>query len=527
MTLRQYQIDAVEAVDKEFLTRNRVLGVAPTGSGKTIMFAAMTERWQAAGERTLIVAHREELIDQAIDKLCASRGIVAAKEKAESWASLDAPVVVASVQTLNRRFERWPQNHFQKIIVDETHHILAPMYQTPLRHFTAAKVFGTTATPDRGDKKNLGEYFEAIAFEIGLFDLIDKGFLSRISLKSIPLQIDLTNVSQSQGDFDAAELGAALDPYLDQIAVAIRDQASFRRVLAFLPLIATSEKFVGACNNVGLRFEHIDGNSPDRKEKLARFRAGEFDGLSNAMLLTEGYDDPGIDCVVVLRPTRSRPLYAQMVGRGARIHEFKTDLLLLDFLWNHKKHAICRPAHLIAKSNEEAEMITAASQASPAIPADVAAQMPLDLQNLASGVTAQREEALRKRLEENRKKKAKTISAEEFAVAHNSPDLAEYEPVMPWESEAISPGQESALRRAKIDIDTVKGKGHANRLLDIHFRDQPLRLADAKSVNMMRRLPHVAAQAGITNLTSPTAVEAGRFWAKVRWNSQQKRKVAA
>lgn len=524
MSDRDYQIKAVASVDKEFQGFNRVLGVSPTGSGKTWIFSMLTHRWQAAGERTMIIAHREELIDQAIDKLRASRGILAAKEKAESWASLDAPVVVASIQTLNRRFERWPQNHFQKIIVDEAHHILAPMYQTPLTHFTAAKVFGTTATPDRGDKKNLGEYFEAIAFEIGLFDLINQGFLSRISLKSIPLHIDLSNVGQSQGDFDSGDLGAALEPYLDQIAVAIREQAGFRRVLAFLPLIATSQKFVEACNKVGLRFEHIDGQSPDRKEKLERFRNGDFDGLSNAMLLTEGYDDPGIDCVVVLRPTRSRPLYAQMVGRGTRMHEFKEDLLLLDFLWNHKKHAICRPAHLIAKSSEEAEAITAASQHAAAVPADVAAQMPLYLQNLASGVTAQREEALRKKLEENRKKKGQTISAEEFAMAHNSPELADYEPVMPWESEAVTPGQEAALRRAKIDLETVKGKGHANEILTVIYRDQPLKLASPKAMDLMGRMPGLAAQCGIHDPSTATAGQAGKFFAKLR---ERKGKKAA
>lgn len=512
---RQYQLDSINAVDAGFERFDRLLGVAPTGAGKTIMFSMLADRWQKCGERTMIIAHREELIEQAIAKLHKATGIFADKEKAESFARMTSPVVVASIQTLNRRVARWPRDHFSKIIIDECHHVLSPMYQRPLSQFSA-KVLGVTATPDRGDKRNLGEYFQDIAFEIGLFDLINQGFLSRIKLKSIPLEIDLSAVGQKAGDFDQSELGNALEPYLDQIAAAIRSEAAFRKTLAFLPLIATSQKFVVACKNAGLAACHVDGESPDRADTLGRFARGEFDVLSNAMLLTEGYDDPSIDCVVVLRPTRSRPLYAQMVGRGTRIHECKEDLLLLDFLWNHKKHAICRPANLIAKSQEEAEAMTALAERAAAMPGDIAAQLPLDLQALNTETQQKREEALRKRLEENRKKKAKFVSAEDFAMEHNSPDLADYQPTMKWESLAITPAQLVALERAKIDIGTVRGKGHANKLLDVVYRDQPLRLASASAAARMRQMPWICAELGIHDLTAPTSAQAGRFFAKLR-----------
>ena len=237
---------------------------------------------------------------------------------------------------------------------------------------------------------------EAVAAEVKLLDLIQDGFLSGISIKSVPLQIDLTSVKSTAGDLDSGDLGCVLEPYLSQIAQAIQTHAPFRRVLAFLPLIATSRKFVEACRDIGLSAEHIDGFSPDRREILDRFNRWEFDVLSNAMLLTEGFDDPGIDCVVVLRPTRSRPLYAQMVGRGTRIAPHKDNLLLLDFLWMHERHSIAHPAHLIAGSEAEAEAMTELAQEKAG---GGAGQDAIDLQGLASETQTKREEALRKQLE--------------------------------------------------------------------------------------------------------------------------------
>lgn len=510
MQPRPYQLNTVNrcfAAWKEF---RRLLAVWPTGAGKTILAALVCKRFLDMSQRVLFLAHREELLIQTIDKFSRAIGVTAELEKAESYASLDARVVVGSVQTLLTRKERWPEDHFGLVVVDEAHHALADSYQSILRHFDGhAKVLGITASPDRGDSRNLGEYFECLADEISLFDLINAGYLSRISLKALPLQIDLTKVHQSAGDFDAGELGSALEPYLDQIAAAIAQQAAFRRVLCFLPLIATSQKFVEACRGAGLNAEHVDGNSPDRKEKLQRFAAWEYDVLSNAMLLTEGYDDPGINCIVVLRPTRSRPLYAQMVGRGTRICPGKENLLLLDFLWMHERHAIVRPANLIARDDFEAEQITKMAETAGAMPADLAEQMPLDLQGLAGEATKQREEALRKRLEEQRSKKAKTISAEEFALEHNSMDIAEYQETMPWESGPVTDKQMKWLRKAHIDPTTVRGKGHASKLLGLYFDKKPLTLASPEQRKIMHRMGH-------PNAESATADEARKFFAGLR-----------
>lgn len=504
MNLRPYQRECVHAIGDGWDSFSRQLIVVPTGGGKTIIFSAVAK---ANPGRTLILAHREELIDQAIHKLEASTGLRAEKEKADDYASRSAQVVVGSVQSLTRqkRLNRWPNDHFSLVIVDEAHHAISASFLRVLHHFdTFANVLGVTATPDRGDKRNLGTYFERVAYEVRLFDLINDGYLSRIVTKAIPLRIDLNKVETRGGDFADEQLGEALEPYLGQIASVIAGEAGLRRTLAFLPLRATSQKFVDACRSAGLRAEHIDGTSPDRRQILDRFARGEFDVLSNAMLLTEGYDDPGIDCVCVLRPTRSRPLYCQMVGRGTRIAEGKDNLLLLDFLWMHERHAISRPANLVAESQDLADAITGIAQ-------DKAkgGEQELDLEVIAGEATAQREEALRKKLEEQRKKERKTISAEEFALQHHNTALAEYEPEFPWERLPATPKQVAALKRASIDPATVHGKGHAAKLIGLLHEKAAVTLATPAQRALMQRL-------GFDGASMATADQARKFFATMK-----------
>jgi len=525
MKPRQYQSDCLVQTERAFEEFDRVLNVLPTGGGKTCIFSWMAESRMAKGERVLILAHREELIDQAIAKLHAATGIVAEKEKAEFSATLEARVVVASIQTMTRRLDKWPKDHFGLVVCDEAHHALSASWQSVLNHFDA-QVLGVTATPDRGDKKNLGTYFQTIGYEISLFDLIEQGYLSRITLKSIPLKIDLSAVGSMGGDFKDSELGSAIEPYLDQIAQSIKEQAAGRRTLAFLPLIATSKKFVEACAKLGLKAGHVDGESENRKEILNAFANDEFQVLSNAMLLTEGYDvdsEPtgiGIDCVTVLRPTRSRPLYAQMVGRGTRTALFKDNLLLLDFLWHHERHCIARPAHLIAKSDEEAEQITQFTIAkTAALPAEVIEAMPeLDLEEVAVEASSQREEQLKKKLEENKNKKAKTISAEEFAMEHNSMDVAEYAETMPWESAPVTDKQMKWLKRAGIDMSTVRSKGHASKLLGLHFGSKKPTLASESQRALMQRMGH-------PNAREATADEARKFFADLNQKKREQQEA--
>ena len=463
--LRPYQQQARDRIHAEWdAGHTRTLLVLPTGTGKTIVFASVAADQVRAGDRVLILAHRGELLEQAADKLQRSTGLVSAVEKAESTC-LDSwfRVVVGSVQTLQRtaRLERFPQDYFGTIIIDEAHHAITDGYRRILDYFSGAKVLGVTATPDRGDMRNLGEVFDSLAFEYKLTDAIKEGYLCRIMAQTIPLQLDITSVTMSGGDYAVGDLGTALDPYLEQIAAEMARRCKSRKTVVFLPLIKTSQKFRDLLNTYGFRAAEVNGQSDDRRQVLADFDAGKYNVLCNSMLLTEGWDCPSVDCVVVLRPTKVRSLYSQMVGRGTRLSPGKTDLLLLDFLWMTDKHELCRPADLVCEDRTVARQMTEhlAETGCPEDIEEAAAQASED-------VVAQREEALAKQLEEQRRKKAKLVDPLQYEMSIQAEDLAGYVPAFGWEAGPPSEQQTSALEKLGILPDAVESAGKAALLLD-------------------------------------------------------------
>ena len=463
--LRPYQQQARDRIHAEWdAGHTRTLLVLPTGTGKTIVFASVAADQVRAGDRVLILAHRGELLEQAADKLQRSTGLVSAVEKAESTC-LDSwfRVVVGSVQTLQRtaRLERFPQDYFGTIIIDEAHHAITDGYRRILDYFSGAKVLGVTATPDRGDMRNLGEVFDSLAFEYKLTDAIKEGYLCKIMAQTIPLQLDITSVTMSGGDYAVGDLGTALDPYLEQIAAEMARRCKSRKTVVFLPLIKTSQKFRDLLNAKGFRASEVNGQSADRREVLADFDAGKYNVLCNSMLLTEGWDCPSVDCVVVLRPTKVRSLYSQMVGRGTRLSPGKTDLLLLDFLWMTDKHELCRPADLVCEDRTVARQMTEhlAETGCPEDIEEAAAQASED-------VVAQREEALAKQLEDQRRKKAKLVDPLQYEMSIQAEDLAGYVPAFGWEAGPPSEQQTAALEKLGILPDTVESAGKAALLLD-------------------------------------------------------------
>lgn len=463
--LRPYQQQARDRIHAEWdAGHTRTLLVLPTGTGKTIVFASVAADQVRAGDRVLILAHRGELLEQAADKLQRSTGLVSAVEKAESTC-LDSwfRVVVGSVQTLQRtaRLERFPRDYFGTIIIDEAHHAITDGYRRILDYFSGAKVLGVTATPDRGDMRNLGEVFDSLAFEYKLTDAIKEGYLCKIMAQTIPLQLDITSVTMSGGDYAVGDLGTALDPYLEQIAAEMARRCKSRKTVVFLPLIKTSQKFRDLLNTYGFRAAEVNGQSDDRRQVLADFDAGKYNVLCNSMLLTEGWDCPSVDCVVVLRPTKVRSLYSQMVGRGTRLSPGKTDLLLLDFLWMTDKHELCRPADLVCEDRAVARQMTE-TLAESGCPEDIeeaAAQASED-------VVAQREEALAKQLEEQRRKKAKLVDPLQYEMSIQAEDLAGYVPAFGWEAGPPSEQQTAALEKLGILPDAVESAGKAALLLD-------------------------------------------------------------
>lgn len=463
--LRPYQQQARDRIHAEWdAGHTRTLLVLPTGTGKTIVFASVAADQVRAGDRVLILAHRGELLEQAADKLQRSTGLVSAVEKAESTC-LDSwfRVVVGSVQTLQRtaRLERFPQDYFGTIIIDEAHHAITDGYRRILDYFSGAKVLGVTATPDRGDMRNLGEVFDSLAFEYKLTDAIKEGYLCKIMAQTIPLQLDITSVTMSGGDYAVGDLGTALDPYLEQIAAEMARRCKSRKTVVFLPLIKTSQKFRDLLNTYGFRAAEVNGQSDDRRQVLADFDAGKYNVLCNSMLLTEGWDCPSVGCVVVLRPTKVRSLYSQMVGRGTRLSPGKTDLLLLDFLWMTDKHELCRPADLVCEDRTVARQMTEhlAETGCPEDVEEAAAQASED-------VVAQREEALAKQLEEQRRKKAKLVDPLQYEMSIQAEDLAGYVPAFGWEAGPPSEQQTAALEKLGILPDAVESAGKAALLLD-------------------------------------------------------------
>ena len=484
--LRPYQQQARGRIHAEWEAgRTRTLLVLPTGTGKTIVFASVAADQVRAGDRVLILAHRGELLEQAADKLQRSTGLVSAVEKAESTC-LDSwfRVVVGSVQTLQRtaRLERFPQDYFGTIIIDEAHHAITDGYRRILDYFDRAKVLGVTATPDRGDMRNLGEVFDSLAFEYKLTDAIKEGYLCKIMAQTIPLKLDITDVGFTSGDYSLGQLGTALDPYLEQIAAEMAQRCRDRKTVVFLPLIKTSQKFRDLLNAHGFRAAEVNGQSDDRKQVLTDFEADKYNVLCNSMLLTEGWDCPSVDCVVVLRPTKVRSLYSQMVGRGTRLSPGKTDLLLLDFLWMTDKHELCRPADLVCEDRTVARQMTE-NLAQTGCPEDIeeaAVQASED-------VVAQREEALAKQLEEQRRKKAKLVDPLQYEMSIQAEDLAGYVPAFGWEAGPPSAEQSAALEKMGILPDAVESAGKASLLLDRLNKRRAEGLTTPKQIRVLER----------------------------------------
>ena len=466
MKLRDYQEEARTAIANEWEKGvKKTLLVLPTGCGKTIVFSKVVEDRVKLGERVLILAHRSELLDQASDKLAKATGIFTATEKAEqsclnSWFR----VVVGSVQTLQRpkRLAQFDKDYFDTIVVDEAHHCISDSYQRVLDHFNNANVLGVTATPDRGDMRNLGSYFESLAYEYTLPKAIKNGYLSPIKALTIPLELDLSAVSMQSGDFKASEVGTALDPYLEQIADEMLKYCADKKTVVFLPLVKTSQKFRDILNEKGFKAAEVNGDSKDRAEVLDDFSKGKYNVLCNSMLLTEGWDEPSVDCIVVLRPTKVRSLYSQMVGRGTRLYPGKEDLLLLDFLWHTERHELCHPASLICENEEVAKKMTENME----IAAGTAIDIEEAEEKATSDVVAQREEALAKQLEEMRRRKRKLVDPLQFEMSIQAEDLSTYIPSFGWEMAPPSDKQIKALEKCGIFPDTIDNAGKASMILD-------------------------------------------------------------
>lgn len=517
MELRDYQKEAVEAVESEWSDgRRRTLLVIPTGGGKTVVFSEIARRASARGERVLILAHRDELIRQAADKLNRAAGIIAGVEKGAESSSRMFSVTIGSVQTLARdkRLAAFEEDYFNVIIVDEAHHCLAASYRKILDHFSPARLLGVTATPDRGDKKTLAEIFDSVAYEYSMAQAIRDGYLVPPKAEMIPLAIDLSDARTSMGDYTDSSLGDALEPYLERIADEMAQRCRDRRTVIFLPLIATSQKFCGMLKERGFRAAEVNGGSGDRKEVLEGFAGGKYNALCNSMLLTEGWDCPSADCIVVLRPTKIRALYCQMVGRVLRLspETGKKDALILDFLWMTAKHDLVKPAALVAKDEKIAARMEAMMEDGERLDIIEAEAAAVEEEAQAQRkAIEEREAALARALGEQKAKKRRLVDPVYYGLMLDANFISDYEPVFPWETDPPTQKQLAALEKCGINTDAVTCRGLAAKLMDTISRRIDMGLCTAKQMKVLDRY-------GFRNVAKWTKDEAGHMITRLAQN---------
>src|SRR5437870_4032084 len=366
LTPRPYQYEAVAALLAATARGvHRPLLVLPTGTGKTIIFALLVQR---RGGRALVRAHRDELIQHAVGKLhvvapTLPLGVVQAEQDRH-----DASIVIASVQTLSRRtrLTRLVPD-FQTIVIDEAHHAPAPTYRRILEYCRAwhpdgPLVVGVTATPERGDHHSLRPVFDRIVYQKTLLEMMQAGYLVDLRALQVLLQADFDALRTQQGDFVETELEtlllAANAPA--QVLAAFQAHAADRKALLFTPTVALAYAMAATFCAAGIAAEALDGTTPlaTRRAILQRLHTGTTRVVANCAVLTEGFDEPSVDCIIIARPTQSAVLYQQMLGRGTRTYPGKTDCLGLDVVGVSTRHTLhtaatlfaCDPARLARQS---------------------------------------------------------------------------------------------------------------------------------------------------------------------------------
>ncbi len=362
--LRSYQAEAVDAVDAAIERGiQRPLVELATGGGKTIIFAEWLNRRQRRALergktfRALVLAHREELLDQASKKI---RAVIPSAWVGTIQADRDermCPIQVASVQTLSQphRLQRFPGDFFDCIVVDEAHHAPAESYRRILEHFGVfteggTPVLGVTATAERSDGVGLNNVWQEIVYRKSMLELMAEGHLCDLTAKRVQINIDWKQLRTTHGDFAQGQAGSMLmeSDGPGWIAKAWAEYASERKGLVFVPTVEVAHACAESLKARGIPSEAVDGTTPGdlRASILRRLHTGETRVVPNVGVLTEGFDEPSIDCIVMARPTKSRGLYVQMLGRGTRKWPGKENCLVLDLSGNTERHDLQSVASL-------------------------------------------------------------------------------------------------------------------------------------------------------------------------------------
>lgn len=353
--LRDYQKECLEAIYEGYKrgVRRQLISL-PTGAGKTVIFSDFP-RYFKMKKQMLVLAHRAELLDQARDKICrANPDLKVEVEQAGRSADRESDVIVASVPTLGRkdssRLAELNPDRFFLIIVDEAHHSTAETYKRILEYLdvfnpeTLKLLVGFTATPKRGDGVGLNEVYQEIIYSKSLPDMIQDGYLSPVAGYRVETDVDLTGVKTRMGDFVSSQLSRAVN-IIERNNIITEVYSTYlkgKKTLCFCVDVSHAHSVAKSFNDEGIKAEAITGDMDmsRREQILSGFSSGNIDVLANCMVLTEGYDEPSVEGIILARPTKSSLLYTQMIGRGTRLHPGKENVTVIDIVDVTKGHSL-------------------------------------------------------------------------------------------------------------------------------------------------------------------------------------------
>ena len=341
--LRDYQSDLIDRAQQSWDAGNRrVMLQLATGGGKTICFAHIVQMFAATEQTALVLAHREELIKQAADKITAITGIEPGIIKAGHKADYSRSIQVASIQSLIRRLKHCP--HPDLIVVDEAHHSTANSYRQVLSNFPQSYILGVTATPIRLDGSGFRGLFDELVCGVTVRELIEMGSLSPFKYFAPDRSMSLVDVRKRGGDYSAESIENA-NPSESVAADCLKaygDYLEGKQVVIFAVSVAHSQAIACSFSACGIPAAHLDGNSDSdvRSQTMAAFREGRIRVLTNCALFDEGLDIPGLDGVILARPTASLSRFLQMVGRALRPAPNKEYARIIDLAGNWERHGL-------------------------------------------------------------------------------------------------------------------------------------------------------------------------------------------
>ena len=518
MQLRPYQTKSVQSVEEEWRENTSTLLVLPTGTGKTVVFSDIIRR--AFPRRALVLAHRAELVYQAKAKIEAITGWRVDIEMGEMRADMDCmyggpQVVVSTIQTQSSggdgsgRMTRFDPRMFGVVVIDEGHHACANSYRKILDWYTqneAVRVLGVTATPDRADEEALGQIFDTVAFDYEIADAIHDGWLVPITQQMVHVEgLDFSQVRTTAGDLNGKDLAKVMEyeKNLHRVVSPAIEIAGDKRTLVFSSSVDHAERMAEMFNrHKPGSATSVCGKTPkdDRRRILSDFETGRIQTVCNCNVLTEGFDNPGVEVIIMARPTKSRSLYAQMAGRATRpaeaiAHDLndhespearkamieaseKPNCLIVDFVGNAGRHKLCTSVDILGGkiSDRAKELATERMQNGP--PTDV------------SDAIAEAIEAERKEKERDAAKRARLKAKATYTTSTVDPfDTFQVTPVEPrgWDKgKKLTAKQDALLKKQGINADDMPYT-QAKQLIDTLFDRWDKNLCSFKQAKLLRK----------------------------------------